>query len=74
MVARRHCYNQSGKDIDRLSSDDFIQIIREVHTLNPEMDRITLTGGEPLNEINKVLNILWFAKSLGVRVRLVTRG
>jgi len=72
--ACRHCYNQSGKDVDRLSSDDFIQIIKEVHSLNPNMDRITLTGGEPLNEKDKVLNIARFSKSLGIRVRLVTRG
>lgn len=72
--ACRHCYNQSGKDMDRLSSDDFIQIIKEVHVLNPNMDRITLTGGEPLNEKDKVLEISRFASSLGIRVRLVTRG
>jgi MoaA/NifB/PqqE/SkfB family radical SAM enzyme len=70
----RHCYNQSGKDIDRLSSDDFIQLLKDVHALNPNLDRITLTGGEPLIEIDKVLNISRFAQSLGVRVRLVTRG
>jgi len=72
--ACRHCYNQSGKDIDRLSSDDFIRLLLEVHTLNPNLDRITLTGGEPLIEKEKVLNIARFAQSLGVRVRLVTRG
>ena len=72
--ACRHCYNQSGKDIDRLSSGDIIRIIGEVHTLNPDMDRITLTGGEPLNEKDKVLDIARFASSLGIRVRLVTRG
>lgn len=60
--------------MDRLSSDDFIQIIKEVYVLNPKMDRITLTGGEPLIEKDKVLNISRFARSLGVRVRLVTRG
>ena len=72
--ACRHCYNQSGKDTDRLSSDDFIRIIKEVHILNPKMDRITLTGGEPLKETDKVLNISRFASSLRIRVRLVTRG
>ena len=70
----RHCYNQSGKDIDRLSSDDFIQLIKEVHTVNRNLDRITLTGGEPLLEKDKVVNISRFARSLGIRVRLVTRG
>jgi MoaA/NifB/PqqE/SkfB family radical SAM enzyme len=70
----RHCYNQSGKDIDRLSSDDFIQIIKEVQALNPNMNRITLTGGEPLAEKDKVLSITRVAKSMGIRVRLVTRG
>lgn len=72
--ACRHCYNQSGKDNDRLLSEDFIEILKEVHALNPKLDRITLTGGEPLNEKEKVLNISRFAKSLGIRVRLVTRG
>jgi len=72
--ACRHCYNLSGKDIDRLSSDDFIQILKEVHTLNPNLDRITLTGGEPLIEKDRVLKISRFAQALGVRVRLVTRG
>lgn len=70
----RHCYNHSGKDIDQLSSDDFIRIITEVHTVNPKMDRITLTGGEPLLKKDIVLYITKFAKSIGVRVRLVTRG
>lgn len=70
----RHCYNQSGQDIDRLSSDDFIRIIKEVRAINPNLDRITLTGGEPLNEMDKILNISRFAHSLGIRVRLVTRG
>jgi MoaA/NifB/PqqE/SkfB family radical SAM enzyme len=70
----RHCYNHSGKNIDRLSSDDFIQILKEVRALNPNMDRITLTGGEPLNEKEKVLSIARVAKSLGIRIRLVTRG
>jgi MoaA/NifB/PqqE/SkfB family radical SAM enzyme len=70
----RHCYNQSGKDMDRLSTHDFIRILKEIHTLNPNLDRITLTGGEPLFEKDKVLEISRFARSLGVRVRLVTRG
>ncbi|MEI6140777.1 MAG: radical SAM protein [Mariniphaga sp.] len=70
----RHCYNHSGKDVDKLSPDDFILIIKEVHALNPKMDRITLTGGEPLLEKDIVLNIARFAQSIGVRVRLVTRG
>lgn len=72
--ACRHCYNLSGNNIDRLSSEDFIEILKQVHELNPKLDRITLTGGEPLNEKEKVLNITRFAKSLGIRVRLVTRG
>ena len=72
--ACRHCYNHSGKNVDRLSCDGFIQIIKEVHSLNPKMDRITLTGGEPLLEKDIVLDIARFAKSIGVRVRLVTRG
>lgn len=72
--ACRHCYNQSGEDIDRLSSDDFIDILKEVHTLNPKMDRITLTGGEPLAEKDKAVKISRYARSLGIRVRLVTRG
>ena len=72
--ACRHCYNQSGKDIDRLSADDFIQLIKEVRTLNPNFDRITITGGEPLLEKDKVLKVSQFAHSLGLRVRLVTRG
>ena len=72
--ACRHCYNHSGKDVDQLSSDDFIRIIHEVHAVNPKMDRITLTGGEPLLNKDIVLNITRFAHSLGIRVRLVTRG
>ena len=72
--ACRHCYNQSGKDVDRLTTDDYIGLIGEVLILNPALDRITLTGGEPLNEKEKVLSISRFAKSKGIRVRLVTRG
>ncbi len=70
----RHCYNLSGKDTDRLSADDFIGLIKVVNTVNPGFDRITLTGGEPMNEKVKLLTISRFAKSLGIRVRLVTRG
>lgn len=70
----RHCYNLSGKDVDKLSTDDYIRIIKEVCDVNPAMDRITLTGGEPLNEKARVLAISAFAKSLGMRIRLVTRG
>ena len=49
--ACRHCYNTSGNNIDRLTSADFIGLIKDVHALNPDFDRITLTGGEPLREI-----------------------
>ena len=72
--ACRHCYNHSGQDNDRLTAVDFNRLIEETHQLNPDFDRITLTGGEPLLEKEKVLTITRFAKSLGVRVRLVTRG
>ena len=72
--ACRHCYNYSGKVTDRITSVDIIRLIKNVHALNPDFDRITLTGGEPLLEKDKVLNISRFAKSLGIRVRLVTRG
>ena len=70
----RHCYNLSGKNTDRLSAENFIQLIKEVHQLNPKIDRITLTGGEPLSEKEKVLDIARFASSLNLRIRLVTRG
>jgi MoaA/NifB/PqqE/SkfB family radical SAM enzyme len=70
----RHCYNHSGKNTDRLTSFDINRLINEIRQLNPGFDRITLTGGEPLLEKEKVLNICRFAKSLGIRVRLVTRG
>ncbi|MCX6231536.1 MAG: radical SAM protein [Bacteroidetes bacterium] len=72
--ACRHCYNLSGKDFDRLSADDFIRIIKEVYELNPNLDRMVLTGGEPMLEKEKVLQITRFARSLGIKVRLVTRG
>jgi MoaA/NifB/PqqE/SkfB family radical SAM enzyme len=70
----RHCYNHSGGFKDELSSADFISILNEVYSLNPSLDRITLTGGEPLLEKEKVLQISRFARSLNIRVRLVTRG
>lgn len=70
----RHCYNESGKDTDRLSLTDITDLIREVHTLNPGFDRITLTGGEPMEEKEKILQISSYAHTLGIRVRLVTRG
>lgn len=70
----RHCYNQSGRDIDRLSAEDFKGIIRELHLMNPRFDRITITGGEPMTEPEKVLSIARFSHSLGIRIRLVTRG
>lgn len=70
----RHCYNMSGKDTDKLSTEKIIEIIKEVHSINPSLNRITLTGGEPLNEKNRVLEIASTAKSMKIRVRLVTRG
>lgn len=70
----RHCYNLSGKDTDKLSSADFIHIMQEVKTVNPGFDRITLTGGEPLVEKDKLIAISTWAKSMKIRVRLVTRG
>jgi MoaA/NifB/PqqE/SkfB family radical SAM enzyme len=60
--------------MDRLTTDDYIRLIKDVHALNPGFDRITLTGGEPMLDTGKVLKISRFAKSLGIRVRLVTRG
>jgi MoaA/NifB/PqqE/SkfB family radical SAM enzyme len=72
--ACRHCYNHSGHDADRLTADDYNRLINDVHALNPDFDRITLTGGEPLLDTEKVLKIARFSKSLGIRVRLVTRG
>lgn len=70
----RHCYNQSGKNTDRLSAEDFIRLIHEVRMQNPALDRITLTGGEPLSEVEKVCSISKYARLSGIRVRLVTRG
>jgi len=70
----RHCYNRSGKDNDLLSGRDFISILNEVHSLNPKMDRITITGGEPMIEPGRILEISEFCHFLGIRVRLVTRG
>lgn len=70
----RHCYNMSGKDTDRLTTKDIIGILKDVHKLNPLLDRITLTGGEPLNEKKRILEIASFAKAQNIRVRLVTRG
>lgn len=72
--ACRHCYNQSGKDNDKLSTGGIIRILKETHELNNKLDRITLTGGEPLNEPERVLEIARFARSKNIRVRLVTRG
>jgi len=64
----------SGKDNDRLKTKDIIGILKNVHKMNPLLDRITLTGGEPLNEKSRILKIAHFAKTLNIRVRLVTRG
>lgn len=72
--ACRHCYNLSGRDSESLPATEFTRIIGEVRSLNPGLDRITLTGGEPMNEVEKTLQITRFAHSLGIRVRLVTRG
>jgi MoaA/NifB/PqqE/SkfB family radical SAM enzyme len=70
----RHCYNASGKDADRLSTADYLKVMREGRALNPGLDRITLTGGEPLEEKARVLAIAEEARGWGMRVRLVTRG
>jgi MoaA/NifB/PqqE/SkfB family radical SAM enzyme len=70
----RHCYNESGEDLDRLATADYLRILRECRELNPALDRVTLTGGEPLEEKARVLAIAEAASALGMRVRLVTRG
>lgn len=70
----RHCYNMSGKDTDRLNTRDIVRILKDVHKRNPLLDRITLTGGEPLNEKDRILKIAHCARELNIRVRLVTRG
>ncbi len=72
--ACRHCYNKSGQDVDKLTTEDYIRLLKEIYQLNPNLDRITLTGGEPLNEKERVITIAQVAQSLGIRVRLVTRG
>jgi MoaA/NifB/PqqE/SkfB family radical SAM enzyme len=57
-----------------MTAADITDLIKEIHTINPKFDRISLTGGEPMTEKEKVLQISQFARSLGIRVRLVTRG
>lgn len=69
-----HCYNNSGKNTDLLTTRDYIRTIYEIKEINPYFDRITLTGGEPLLKKDRIFEITEAFRSLDIRVRLVTRG
>lgn len=69
-----HCYNESGQNTDCLQSSDYLKLIDQIKQANDAFDRITLTGGEPLLEVEKVTYIADAAKARGICVRLVTRG
>lgn len=69
-----HCYNNSGKNTDLLTTRDYIRTIYEIKEVNPYFDRITLTGGEPFFKKDRVFEISEAACSMDIRVRLVTRG
>ncbi|HAS44015.1 MAG TPA: radical SAM protein, partial [Microscillaceae bacterium] len=50
-----HCYNLSGPKGARISEEECLQIIEN---LPPKIDRIILSGGEPLAERQKLYTIL----------------
>ena len=50
-----HCYNNSGPFGERISLEDCLSI---VHNLPESMDRLILSGGEPLAERKKLYAIL----------------
>lgn len=50
-----HCYNLSGPHGQRISTEECLQIIEN---LPPKIDRLILSGGEPLADWKKLLAIL----------------
>ncbi len=50
-----HCYNLSGPDGARISTEECLQI---VNNLPVKVDRLILSGGEPLADKNKLFAIL----------------
>ncbi len=50
-----HCYNNSGPQGERISEEECMQII---DNLPESMDRLILSGGEPLADRRKLYNIL----------------
>ena len=50
-----HCYNNSGPSGERMSLEDCLRI---VHNLPDKIDRLILSGGEPLSEKKILYEIL----------------
>ncbi len=50
-----HCYNNSGPKGERISTEDCLAIVRN---LPAQLDRLILSGGEPLTERPKLFAIL----------------
>ncbi len=50
-----HCYNNSGPKGERISTEDCLAIVAN---LPPQLDRLILSGGEPLTERPKLFAIL----------------
>lgn len=68
-----HCYMYSGKaKEDELSSEEIKDLLTEYKNLNKGLS-ITISGGEP--SVRKdFLDILKFAKELGLKINLLTNG
>jgi organic radical activating enzyme len=69
-----HCYNLSGPKGERISEDDCMAIVSNLPT---SMDRLILSGGEPLAEKKKLYLILDAIKDRygnSVQVMLQTNG
>jgi len=66
-----HCYNSSGPQGERISTQDCLDIIDH---LPPGMDRLILSGGEPLADRKKLYTILdKLAEVYGDRVEIMVQ-
>lgn len=67
----RHCYTDK-RPKGRLSDDDRLRLIREAGAMG--MTDLSITGGEPLLNVDRVVRCIEEARSLGMASRLNTNG
>lgn len=69
-----HCYNNSGPSGERMTLEDCLKIVQH---LPDNIDRLILSGGEPLAEKKKLYEIIGAVKAkygASIRIMLQTNG